>query len=521
LQKVAKSTAEASDLSPAAKQADNCLLPGEYTPKITDFGLAKRLDEAGETLSGQVLGTPSYMAPEQARGQRDAISPATDVFALGAILYQLLTGRPPFQGTTSVETILQVLHQEPVSPRRLRHGLPLDLNTICLKCLEKDPRRRYADADLLAGDLRRFVEGKPIYARPIGPLGQGGKWMRRHPAPAGLLVGAVLTLVAGTAVSTYFALQANERARQLDREKTEVSKARDAAREAEKVSGRQSANLLLDRGLELAGRGQIAEGLHWMLASLRVAPDPEMQQLVRMHLATWGSRVPTLTHWLESSHKLLAVSPDGRLLLLAAATDVQNVSADRHVLLQFRDMASLNPLGPPLTVPDIGVDRPAFSPDGSFVLTGNGSAQEYQYQPGWVRRWDVVKRQLAGGALQLPNLVDMVRWSPDGRRFVAGANHRGIQVFDANTASTLGPFIPLDAHVRDAAFSPDNRHLLLATDAGARIARLDTGTTGTFLATASTAGRQRRNTNPSAGIDHRPPPGQRRDCRVFERRRVE
>lgn len=128
-----------------------------------------------------------------------------------------------------------------------------------------------------------------------------------------------------------------------------------------------------------------------------------------------------------------------------------------------------------MATPDVSIGRPAFSPDGSTILAGNGGAQEYQYRPGWVRRWDVAKRQPMGSALQLPSLVDMVCWSPDGQRFAAGANRRGIQVWDATTVSPLAPFISLNAHVRDTAFSPDSRCLLLATDAGAQLVTLPTG----------------------------------------------
>jgi tRNA A-37 threonylcarbamoyl transferase component Bud32 len=189
------------DLKPA-----NVLLTGSHdsllgacVPRIVDFGLAKKLnDNSGLTRSGEVMGTPSYMAPEQAAGNIAAIGPLADVYALGGILYELLTGQPPFRAGTLAETLNAVLHDEPVHPGQLRPGVPRDLETICLKCLEKQPARRYASAGELADDLGRFLQGETVRARPVGTLERGWRWAKRRPSTvlAAMLV-AVLLLAGG------------------------------------------------------------------------------------------------------------------------------------------------------------------------------------------------------------------------------------------------------------------------------------------------------------------------------------
>ena len=184
----------------------NILLTADGTPKITDFGLARRMDESGElTVSGAALGTPRYMAPEQAEGKRHAIGPATDVYALGAILYELLTGRPPFLGDTAFEIKQRVIARDPVPPSRLNSHVPRDLETICLKCLQKDPARRYASALVLADDLQRFGRGEPIAARPVGSIERGLRWLRRRPALATAMAAGVLfaLTLAGLGIRSY------------------------------------------------------------------------------------------------------------------------------------------------------------------------------------------------------------------------------------------------------------------------------------------------------------------------------
>jgi serine/threonine-protein kinase len=217
------------DLKPA-----NVLFTTDGTPKVTDFGLAKKLDASVKpTVSGAIVGTPSYMAPEQAAGRGKEAGPAADVYALGAILYELLTGRPPFRAETPLDTVLQVIRDEPVPPRQLQSKTPRDLDTICLKCLEKDPPRRYASAAALAEDLRRFRAGEPVVARPVGRLGRGWRWCRRNPAVAGLLAAVAATLVLGTAVAALLAVRAEASARLARTEKEAADRQRAAAEASE------------------------------------------------------------------------------------------------------------------------------------------------------------------------------------------------------------------------------------------------------------------------------------------------
>lgn len=212
---------------------ENVLLNRSGRPMVTDFGLAKSIDSNDNlTQSGQILGTPGYMSPEQALGRIDLQGPGVDIYSLGAILYFLLTGRPPFQAASTLETLDQVVKQMPVSPRDLNAAVPRDIETICLKCLAKDPRQRYFSASALADDLQRFLNGMPVTARPAGVATRLWRWCLRNPAIAALSAAVILSLVAGTTFSTQYALLARRRANEAERQREAAQRNFSLAREA-------------------------------------------------------------------------------------------------------------------------------------------------------------------------------------------------------------------------------------------------------------------------------------------------
>jgi serine/threonine protein kinase/WD40 repeat protein len=346
--------------SPVSSALKNCI------PKISDFGLAKHLDHDSRlTQTGHVMGTPSYMAPEQVRGQNDRVGPAADVYALGAILYELLTGRPPFQAPTTLEVMNQVSDLDPVPPSRLLPQVPRDLEVICLKCLEKEPSRRYGSAEASADDLRRFLDHLPIQARRVATMERAWQWAKRRPTVAALLLAVVVALLGGTGVSTYFAVESSRRADEAERATQAKQRALDSAEKARLQSDRRAAELQWRAGLAQCEAGAVDLGLFTLLNAWRWAPEDagEFRRVLRANLAAWSCQLPVLQHAfpLAQGGEVLArfVGPEGRTLVTWTGSGPR---------LDRWDTATGTALGAPFFLPDgeVAVD---VSPDGTLLST--------------------------------------------------------------------------------------------------------------------------------------------------------
>ena len=257
----------------------NVLMTADGVPKVSDFGLAKSLTvDSGLTLTESILGTPGYMAPEQAGDHRRDVGPAADVYALGAILYELATGRPPFRAATPHETIELAKSVEPLPPCRLQPNLPRDLETICLKCLEKDPGRRYASAEALGADLRRFLAGEPIHARPVTIGERALKWARRHPAPAALAAALLVAVVGLLALGIWSDQSIRGALKVARRERTAAVRAREReADERRKADAARAAAVRSEAAAILSRNKAVAEAYRALFSearALRAARSP-------------------------------------------------------------------------------------------------------------------------------------------------------------------------------------------------------------------------------------------------------
>jgi WD40 repeat protein/serine/threonine protein kinase len=476
-----------------------------YIPKIADFGLAKQLPfgafsvGADHTQTGVILGTPSYMAPEQAAGRLREIGVTTDVYALGAILYELLTGRPPFQADTPLGTLQQVIDEDPLPPSKLQRKLSRDLETICLKCLEKDPRKRFPTALALALDLRRYLSGEPIQARPVGNLERLWRWGKRKPAfaaacvLAGVAFVALATLGAGYAFTlrlqqeqgrTQTALQQAEAHRVL------ADQVAERLRQEQTATTLVSARLALERGLTLCEQGSASQGMLWLARSLQIAPeqDADLCRDIRTSLDRWGSSLHSLQAiWPQPSRVWsLAVSSDGTTLIsggpdsaprlwdfargrllrefpsqsgwLGASTFSPDgtwvATAETGKRMQIWEAATGKPVGQPL--PQQWVHSVAFSPDGKRVLTGSAD--------GKARLWDFRTHQLLQKFPHAGSEVHAVAFSPDGNMIATGGQDQSARRWQTRSGQPIGQPLRHQGTVLAVAFSPDGHTILTGSN---------------------------------------------------------
>jgi WD40 repeat protein/serine/threonine protein kinase len=442
--------------------------PVLLTPKLSDFGLAKKLDAvASQTQSGAIMGTPSYMAPEQAGGRGKEIGPAADVYALGAILYECLTGRPPFKAATTFDTLMQVIHDEPVPPTQLQPKTPRDLETICLKCLQKDPARRYASAEALAEDLRCFQAGEPITARPVGAIERTIKWVRRSPAVAALLAAVVLVTITGVGLVTwkwYEAVFANKEAQKQKEEALEAGK-READRAAKEKEAREEVERQARHVRQLLERSEMALYTNRIARASREAdtrnPVKGLEVLKEQGADKFGWEYRHLLqrcqvqrgHFIGHKERITGVcfSPDGERLASSSEDKTVKIWDVRRgeVLLTLRGHTE-------------DVSCVCFSPDGRFLASGSASFP-HKSTPGEVLLWDARDGKKLHTLQGHAGGVTSVCFSPDGRRLASSSEDKTVKVWDARTGGEQATLEGHAAMVTSVCFSPDGRLLASAS----------------------------------------------------------
>jgi WD40 repeat protein len=444
------------DLKPS-----NVLLTAAGEPKICDFGVAKFLTGSDvKTLSGTLLGTAEFMAPEQALGTVE-VGPAADIYALGAILYTALTGRPPFQGTSALHTLEQVRLQEPVPPRRLQPEVPRDLETICLKCLEKEPGRRYASALALADDLRRFLGDQPIKARRPSLGERWARWVRHHKVVAAALVVVTGTLVTAATVSTIAAVQ--KEAQRLKALAAEAA-ARAAQKRAEENSELATRNLYVAKtnltGMTLdapSGMHQVAQLLReWR--GFKAREDPRGWEWFYCQTLAGRPQFTLRGHTADAS--ALAWSPHGRRLASGGFDDTIRIwdTATGRQLLSF-------------AVPG-GMLSLVWSPQGRRLASANWFDRT-------IRVWDPATGKQVLSPLRHPDKVYSVAFSPDGRRLASADDGGRVIVWDAADGRRLFTLTGLGKGNSSVCWSPNGQRL--ATCAAAHAIKIWDGHTGREL----------------------------------------
>jgi WD40 repeat protein/tRNA A-37 threonylcarbamoyl transferase component Bud32 len=451
------------DIKPA-----NVMLDEKGEPHLMDFGLAARQDSAEKlTHDGAILGTPAYMAPEQAIGQKGEAQPAGDQYSLGVVLFELLTGRTPFEGPPTV-LLFHAVKSPPPSPRSIKPQVPRDLETICLKALSKRAEDRYAGCQALADDLRRWQEGQPIMARRLGPAERLARWCRREPALALTSLVAVLGLVAVAVIAMWSAAKqtklADAATREAERarnaEKDAEERRRDADREQQRATQEQRraerrlCESHLVRALHHCEQGETNRGLLWLAEALDLAERAgltDLEPVLRANLAVcsqgmWemnGLLVPYVSRILT-----VGFTRDGKRLL----------TSDWGAPPRLWDVATQKALPVPEGIPTWS-HATALHPDGkTFAVSWGDKA----------RQGDLATGKMIDPILQSPPVgrVWSLAYSPDGKR-LASACPEGVRQWDVATGHmTQVPIIKTNIWVRDIAYSPDGKKLAIVKGGG-------------------------------------------------------
>lgn len=429
------------DLKPS-----NILIDTQDQPRVTDFGLAKKLDgESSLTLTGQILGSPSFMPPEQAGGISGKVGRASDVYALGGILYYLLVARAPFHGETLEATLHQVLNKDPLSPRLLNSSVPLDLETICLKCLQKEPGRRYATAQDLADELGRFLRQEPIHARPVGHVEKVWRWARRHPAVASLSA-ATLMLLLAVAIGAPIAA-----ARIADGR----AQARSKAKELEE-------NLYFNR-IALAHREVEANKPAHALTLLELCPEPlrgwEWNYLHRQ------CHLPPATP-VKASGRIQSFALNGNSIAVIAGNDLQLWELGPSGTPEFRTTLE----SAPRPILPAAPDSVAFSPDGNYLASISTNHT--------IKLWEISQYKLLKTLRGPTNFITGILFHPNGKELAGTTYENTIWVWDLATGRELEVLKQREdgGRANRLAYSPDG-HLLAAGSYGQGIIRVWNTTT--------------------------------------------
>jgi WD40 repeat protein/serine/threonine protein kinase/tetratricopeptide (TPR) repeat protein len=432
------------DIKPA-----NLLLDTQGTVWITDFGLAKAVGSEDLTHTGDVVGTLRYMAPERFRGKADARG---DVYGLGLTLYELLTLQPAFGESERDRLLLQVMHNEPPRPRKLNPAVPRDLETIVLKATARNPGHRYQTAAELAGDLQRFIEDKPIRARPVSETEKLWRWCRRNPTVAVLGAAVLVSLVLGIVGVSWKWLEADRERSKADEAEQQTAFQRDQAIRARNDSQLVLAGALLDRGIALAEQGEVGEGLFSMLDALQAAPkeSQELTWAIRTNLASWLERTDRLQQFVSQavSPRTCTFSPDGRQFWIAGSAGVQvwdSATGQLNTSAFLKDNA-----GGALTL----------SPDGKIFVTAPFAPGN---KPGVVQRWDAATAQPIGEPLRHPAGVRGAVFTPDGKQFATAGLDGVVRLWDSASGKLAREFQHPLCQAVAIAISPDGTTLAAAT----------------------------------------------------------